>query len=42
MSPLFRANFPQFQLDDELALDEEGDVMCGRTYTRRYRARDVR
>jgi hypothetical protein len=38
----FRAKFPHFQLEDELALDGEGDVMCGRTYTRRHRARDVR
>jgi hypothetical protein len=39
--PILR-QVPQFQLKDELALDGEGDVMCGRTYTRRHRARDVR
>jgi hypothetical protein len=34
--------YPTFQLEDELALDGAGDVMVGRTYTRRHRARDVR
>jgi hypothetical protein len=37
-----RAKFPQFQLEDELVLDGEGDVMFGRVYTRRHRTRDVR
>ncbi|WVZ87490.1 hypothetical protein U9M48_034121 [Paspalum notatum var. saurae] len=38
----FRTGFPQFQLEDELALDGEGDVMFKQVYTRRHRARDVR
>lgn len=38
----FRTRFPSFQLEDELTLDGEGDVMVGRTYVRRRRARDVR
>ncbi|XP_066381897.1 uncharacterized protein [Miscanthus floridulus] len=38
----FRAKYPSFQLEDELTLGGEGDVMFGRTYTRRRRARDVR
>jgi hypothetical protein len=38
----FRTRFPSFQLEDELTLDGEGDVMVGRTYVRRSRARDVR
>jgi ketosteroid isomerase-like protein len=38
----FRAKYPAFQLEDELVLGGEGDVMFGRTYTRRRRARDVR
>jgi hypothetical protein len=38
----FRAKYPAFQLEDELILGGEGDVMFGRTYTRRRRARDVR
>jgi hypothetical protein len=38
----FRAKYPTFQLEDELVLGGEGDVMFGRTYTRRRRARDVR
>jgi hypothetical protein len=33
---------PGLQLEDELPLDGRGDVMWGRTYTRRRRARDVR
>jgi hypothetical protein len=37
-----RSKFPQFQLEDELALDGEGDVMFKHVYTRRHRARDVR
>ena len=37
-----RSKFPQFQLEDELALDGEGDVMFKQVYTRRHRARDVR
>jgi hypothetical protein len=39
---LFRARYPQFQLGDELPLEEGRDVMYGQTYTRRHRARDVR
>jgi hypothetical protein len=38
----FRAKYPAFQLEDELVLDGVGDVMVGRAYTRRHRARDVR
>jgi ketosteroid isomerase-like protein len=38
----FRAKYPAFQLEDELSLGGEGDVMFGRKYTRRRRARDVR
>jgi hypothetical protein len=38
----FIAKYPAFQLEDELLLDGGGDVMWGRTYTRRHRARDVR
>jgi len=38
----FSAKFPTFQLEDELPLEEGRDVMYGRTYTRRRRARDVR
>ena len=38
----FRTRFPSFQLEDKLTLDGEGDVMVGRTYVRRRRARDVR
>jgi len=38
----FRAKYPAFQLEDELILGGEGDVMFGRKYTRRRRARDVR
>jgi hypothetical protein len=38
----FRARNPAFQLEDELSLDGKGDVMYGRKYTRRRRARDVR
>jgi hypothetical protein len=39
----FRTLYPQFQLEDELPLEGGGrDVMCGRVYTRRRRARDVR
>jgi len=38
----FRTKFPQFQLEDELALDGEGDVMFKQVYTRRHRARDMR
>ena len=38
----FRAKHPTFQLEDELSLDGEGDVMWGRSYTRRRRARDIR
>jgi hypothetical protein len=37
-----RARFPSFQLEDELDFGAGRDVMCGRTYTRRRRARDVR
>ena len=38
----FRATYPDFQLEDELVLDGGRDVMVGRTYSRRRRARDVR
>jgi len=38
----FREQFPDFQLEDELDLEEGRDVMCGIPYTRRRRARDVR
>jgi hypothetical protein len=38
----FRAKYPDFQLEDELVLDGGRDVMVGRTYSRRRRARDVR
>jgi hypothetical protein len=38
----FRDRFPQFQLEDELLLEEGRDVMWGRTYSRRRRARDIR
>ena len=38
----FKTKYPQFQLEDELSLGGEGDVMWGKTYTRRSRARDVR
>jgi hypothetical protein len=38
----FRTSHPAFQLEDELRLDGGGDVMWGRTYTRRRRARDIR
>jgi hypothetical protein len=37
----FRASFPTFQLEDELAFEAGRDVMYGQTYTRRRRARDV-
>jgi hypothetical protein len=38
----FRAAYPLFQLEDELPLEEGRDVMYGRVYSRRRRARDVR
>jgi hypothetical protein len=38
----FKDRFPDFQLEDELDFDGGGDVMYGRTYGRRRRARDVR
>ena len=38
----FVAKYPEFQLEDELPLDGGRDVMVGRTYTRRRRARDIR
>jgi hypothetical protein len=38
----FKARYPEFQLEDELDFDGVGDVMYGRTYVRRRRARDVR
>jgi hypothetical protein len=37
-----RARFPSFQLQDELDFEAGRDVMWGRTYARRGRARDVR
>jgi len=38
----FRAKYPSFQLEDELSFDGGGDVMWGKVYTRRRRARDLR
>jgi hypothetical protein len=38
----FCTKHPAFQLEDELNLEEGRDVMWGRTYSRRHRARDVR
>ena len=38
----FVAKYPAFQLEDELLLEGGRDVMWGRMYTRRRRARDVR
>jgi len=38
----FTAKYPDFQLEDELSSEEGRDVMWGRTYVRRRRARDVR
>ena len=38
----FIAKYPGLQLEDELSLNGGRDVMCGKTYTRRRRARDVR
>jgi hypothetical protein len=38
----FCAKYSEFQLKDELLLDGGRDVMVGRTYSRRRRARDVR
>ena len=38
----FRVKYPAFQLEDKLDLEGGRDVMWGRTYTRRRRARDVR
>ena len=38
----FWERYPAFQLEDEPALEGGRDVMWGRTYTRRRRARDVR
>jgi hypothetical protein len=38
----FRGKYPDFQLEDELGLEGGRDVMWGRTYSRRRRARDVR
>ena len=39
---VLRAKYPALQLEDELSLEGGGDVMWGKTYTRRRRARDVR
>ena len=39
---VFRERYPAFQLEDELALEGGRDVMWGRAYARRRRARDVR
>jgi hypothetical protein len=36
------AQFPSFQLEDELDFEAGRDVMCGRTYARHRRARNVR
>ncbi|XP_066357957.1 uncharacterized protein [Miscanthus floridulus] len=38
----FADRFPAFQLEDELAVEEGRDVMYGRMYSRRRRARDIR
>jgi hypothetical protein len=38
----FRAKYPDFQLEDELVFDRGRDVMVGRAYSRRRRARDMR
>jgi hypothetical protein len=38
----FKASFPTFQLEDELAFEAGRDVMYGKSYTRRRRAHDVR
>ena len=38
----FRTRFPSFQLEDELDFEAGRDVMCGRVYARRRRARDIR
>ena len=38
----FRTTYPEFQLEDELDLEGGRDVMWGRTYTHRQRARDIR
>jgi len=38
----FTDKYPDFQLEDELSSEEGRDVMWGRTYVRRRRARDVR
>jgi hypothetical protein len=37
----FRSWFSDLQLEDELDVEGGIDVMCGRTYTRCKRARDV-
>ena len=38
----FRDKFPAFQLEDALVVEGGRDVMWGRPYERRRRARDVR
>jgi hypothetical protein len=38
----FIAKYPDLQLEDELPFEGGRDVMVGRTYFRRRRARDVR
>ena len=38
----FTSRYPAFQLEDELILEGGRDVMYGRAYTRRRRARDIR
>jgi len=38
----FRTRFPSFQLEDKLDFEAGRDVMCGRVYARRRRARDIR
>jgi hypothetical protein len=38
----FRASFLAFQLEDELTFEDGRDVMYGKSYTRRGRARDIR
>jgi hypothetical protein len=37
----FRAAFPEFQLEDELFVDDVSDVMVGRVYQRRHMMGDA-
>ena len=38
----FHDKYPSFQLEDALDVEGGRDVMCGRAYSRRRRARDIR